>query len=201
MEKLNREAAAEFWSWFIRNELELSRIGNSEDPLMTDLMSKLHRIHEDLFFELGTNFEPHELVITAEGKRRLFPLVDELAASAPVIPQWKIVALKPPQGFDFVTNFEGSDYDPKTMWFLPMIRKQGEESLLGLRVGIPHLDLKKKAEAQTAVLIILDTALGERTAAEEIHYLDACPLPDAPADQGFIELMELPRYIEWKKKQ
>ena len=198
MNELSEEKSGKFWTWFIRNELELCDFRSSEDAILEVLLDRLHEVHRDFFFEVSVNAVPHELIITAQGKRSIFPVIDKFISSAPKIPSWKVIALKPPQGFDFVTSYNGVDYDPKSLWFLPLIKGTGSDSLLGLRVGIPELSAAKEKEAKFAVLIILDTALGERSAAEDIHYLEVCSLPSIPADEGFIEFTDLAKYIRWR---
>jgi len=201
MNELQRQHSEKFWTWFIRNELELCDIRSSEDPILEVLLDRLQQIHAGFFFEISINADPHELIISAAGKRELFSTVDEFVAGAPQIPSWKFIALKPPQGFDFVTTYQDVDYDPKTFWFLPMIKGTGNGALLGLRVGIPNFSPERKANAQFAVLIILDTALGERSAAEDVDYLEVDSLPTIPEKDGFIELSDLPKFILWRKNK
>ncbi len=110
--KFDKDNSDKFWSWFIRNEIELSNSRSADDPILDTLLAELQEIHSEFFFEIGTNFEPHELIITAEGKRNLFPVVDEFVAGAPRIPAWKFIALKPAQGFDFVTSYKGVERGP-----------------------------------------------------------------------------------------
>lgn len=99
-----------------------------------------------------------------------------------------------------MTNYRGVDYDPKTMWFLPMDGK-GNPPSLGLRVGIPNFSEQNITKAKFSVLIILDTGLGERSAAEDISYVEVVALPSNPADDGYIELVELPKYLRWRKRK
>lgn len=86
MSELTKERTDKFWSWFIQNEIQLSDNRLADSPILDTLLAQLHEIHPEFFFEIGTNFTPHEFIITAEGKNHLFPLVDELVASAPRIP-------------------------------------------------------------------------------------------------------------------
>lgn len=45
--------------------------------------------------------------------------------------------------------------------------------------------------------IVLDTGLGEVVCAERIKHLEVTTMPTNPADEGFIELNELPDYLDW----
>jgi hypothetical protein len=56
-----------------------------------------------------------------------------------------------------------------------------------------------RQDFENAVLAVLDTGLGELRAAEEIGHAEVGDLPAAPADHGWIELRELPQYLDWWK--
>jgi len=58
-----------------------------------------------------------------------------------------------------------------------------------------------KSRALNAVLVILDTGIGERSAALDIQHTEVTELPTDPASLGYIELPELADYIAWRKKR
>ncbi len=58
-----------------------------------------------------------------------------------------------------------------------------------------------KRTAHSAVLVILDTGLGERSAALDLQHTEVTELPTEPKSQGYIELPELADYIAWRKKR
>ena len=199
VKSLADSAKDKFWSWFIRHEVDLTEHQSADDPILDTLLEELQLVHPEFFFLISTNSNPHEFIVTVEAKRSLFSLVEEFVASAPRIPSWEIIALKPAQGFDFKTTYEGQQYDPKAMWFLPLIKRTNSASLLGLRVGVPNFSSQKQKEIQFATLVLLDTCLGERSVAEDIFHVEVGALPAHPAGDGYIELTELPKYIQWRK--
>jgi hypothetical protein len=99
------------------------------------------------------------LSLQPRGYQEDFPLVKAIIACAPNIRGWSFIALKPPMGFDFTTNYEGILFDPSSMWFLPLVSNSRPQEL-GLRVGVPNLIPAIKRQAGNAVLVILDTAFG-----------------------------------------
>jgi hypothetical protein len=103
-------------------------------------------------------------------------------------------------GFDFKTTYEGISFDPRSMWFLPLESSSCPQDL-GLRIAVPNFAPAIKRQAQNAVLVILDTALGERAAALDIQFVEVSALSDSPDADGYIELYELPTYIEWRKRK
>ena len=84
------------------------------------------------------------------------------------------------------------------MWFLPL-KSNSNPHQLGLRVGVPNFRTEIKREASNAVLVILDCAIGERSAALDVQYVETAALPANPEKEGYIELHELGQYIDWWK--
>ena len=58
-----------------------------------------------------------------------------------------------------------------------------------------------KTTAHSAVLVILDTGLGERSAALDLQHTEVTELPTDPESLGYIELPELADYVAWRKKR
>jgi hypothetical protein len=191
---------AEFWTWFAQHSNDLAQACSDTSPVLDELLQSLHGVHPDLYFEICTNSDPRELIVTAEGRRELFPLADVVVAAAPRIEGWVFTALKPPMGFEFQTRYEGTTFDPRSMWFLPL-ESQSNPAALGLRVGIPEFVHVQEKSTKNAILVILDTALGERSAASDIQHVEVTALPAKPDEQGYIELTELADYIAWKKRK
>ena len=191
----------EFWHWFQSHLSDFEALINPDAPFWDVAVSQLKRLNNRLWFELShPNGGTREFVITAEGHQEAFPIIDAIIASAPVIPGWTFIALKPPMGFDFENNYEGVRFDASTMWFLPLENVSRPQDL-GIRVGVPNFAPDTKRQAENAVLVILDTSLGERAAATDIQYVEVSPLPDSPDAHGYLPLPKLPSYISsWRKK-
>lgn len=202
-------ATSRFWTWFSANEAKLRTMAVSDDPLWHAALDQLQRVHTGLGFEVSP---PHrgrrDLVITAFGEKKLFPLVDALVAAAPRMENWAIVALSPAKGFDALVDFEGFTYDPKSIWFLPLGDTQHPPDPearwsignmfsgdFGIRFGVPGLRDGDHDGAAYAAARILEAVLGERQRAAEVQYIEIARLPDDPAKHGFIRLLELPAYI------
>jgi hypothetical protein len=191
----------EFWDWFLAHRSDFDTLKDPNMPFWNAAVAQLKSLDGHLWFELSSNVDgTREFIITAEGHHEAFPIVEAIAAQAPKVQGWKFIALKPPMGFEFVTNYEGIPFDPNVMWFLPLKRGSNRHDL-GLRIGVPNLSPANKRQAENAVLIILDTALGERVAALDIGYVEVAVLPESPRSEGYLELKKLPSYIEWHKRK
>lgn len=189
-----------FWQWFSKNLSNIESHKDENDKILDELLLQLHKYNENLFFELSTDDVENELIITAEGDSDQFESVRNLIAKSPNIRNWKFIAFKPALGFDFTIKYEGTEYNPAKLWFLPL-EDASDPSFFGIRIGIPNFNKKTHNHSEAAIYIILDTALGELTAAEEIHYIEAGSLPASPEKEGYIELTELKDYLDWMKKK
>ena len=189
-----------FWQLFAAHQREFSELSNPEDLFWDLALDELKKVDEHLWFELSAiDTAPREFIVTAEGHVETFPIVEALIDLAPKTKDWDFVALKPPMGFAFTTNYEGVLFEPSRMWFLPLeIPSRSHD--FGMRVGIEKLESTDKTRAHNAVLVILDTALGERSAALDVQYTEVAKLPKDPASLGYIELPELSDYIAWRKR-
>jgi hypothetical protein len=190
----------EFWAWFATHKLEFSRLALDE-PFWDIALEQIKKVDEHLWFELSRDSHPaREFIVTAEGHVSSFPIAETLVRLAPNIEGWAFIALKPPQGFQFTTTYEGTRFDPREMWFLPLESKSHPRDLC-VRIAVPGLDCTDKTTAHSAVLVILDTGLGERSAALDLQHTEVTELPTDPESLGYIELPELADYVAWRKKR
>jgi hypothetical protein len=190
-----------FWEWFALHEARFRSIDSSRDPRLDEILRRLHGFSPKLYFEIGGAPEgPTEFIVTAEGRRDLYSEVRRLIAAAPALDGWRFIAFKPAHGFDFVTDYEGVHVDPKRCWFMPLTSAKRPNSL-GLRIAVPDFQELRRDAFVTALLKVLDTALGELAAAEEIETVVVAPLPADPPRDGWIELIELPAYLMWRRRR
>jgi hypothetical protein len=191
----------DFWQWFVGHEAEFNSLSKPDQSFWDVALDELKKVDKRLRFELSNaDVSPREYIVTAEGYVDAFPAAEMLVDHAPEIGGWEFLALKPPMGFTFTTRYEGIFFDPAAMWFLPLDSPSNPQDL-GLRIGIAGLDSLDHTAAHNAVHVILDTALGERSAALDIQYTEIANLPGNPESEGYIQLSELPDYIIWRKRR
>lgn len=197
-----------FWDWFSKKSNQITDALNIDDSdetkkLLNELLKNLHAYCQNLFFEVGNdaNNKIKELIITAEGNSEFFNTAKELVESAPNLKNWRIIALKQPQGVDFQMNFEGMKFLPKEMWFLPLENKNKSDSI-GIRVCFKDfIRYSENNWRDSALKKLIETIIGEESFNTDIQYIDFGQLPNNPANEGYLELSELSDYIKWKKKQ
>ena len=126
-------------------------------------------VDEHLWFELSRDRRPvRELM--SEGQRTRQPISHGRTslASCPKVEGWSLCCLETCAGFEFTTTYEGTRFDPRRMWFLPL-KRESHLCDLGIRVAVPGLDRMDRSKAHNAILVILDTGLGARSDALDLQ--------------------------------
>jgi len=199
MEK--KESIEKFWDWWQRHRTEFDALVTPESPFWDRALRQLQRLDGRLWFELSEpGNEDREFVITAEGHQDAFPLVGEIVEFSPKISGWRFIPLKPPMGFDFTTRYEGILFKPREMGFIPLKGRRGSNAV-SLRIAIPNLGVASERQAYNAVAVILDTGLGERSAALDIQYFEIATPSERQLPEGYRELRKLPAYLKRRKKR
>lgn len=200
---LNPQQIQAFWNWLTAHQQSLDALETPDDPFWDELLARLQALHEGLWFEVSAKREEdpeRELVITAQGDWALFPLVEAMVAVAPELPGWTPVALKPPMGFEFSISYRGLELDPEDIWFEPLVDPDAPE-VLGLRMAIAGFNDDQEEDFANGLLLMLDVALGEKSAATEVDLVEVIDPPADPDDEGFLPFKELGSYLAWRKSR
>jgi hypothetical protein len=199
------DTTSQFWNWFKDNNKAYTFLNSvdeeAKEKLLNDFLEQLHKYCDNIYFEIGGYpDEDQELIITAEGDKNYFDQVEELVNAAPKIEGWRFIAFKPPMPHNFKSKWDDLELNTEDMWFLPLSNDKTQE--LGIRVCFNNQDLIQDNETLTPLLYkMLDTIVGEKSFALDIHYVDTDLLPDNPEEEGLYPILELPKYIEWHKSQ
>jgi hypothetical protein len=199
-------SASDFWQWFQTNNTKYLFLDEVDDDvkkqLLEELLSSLHQFSDKLFYEIGHHPDnaDQELVITASGDVNFFDKVEELVSVAPEIKDWKIIAFKPPMGFEFSIEYNGLVFEPSKTWFQPL-ELESRPLELGIRVCYSDFDEERNEDFIGGTFLMLDAGLGEKSTALDIKYLEVTELPEDPEEEGMLPLTQLPEYIEWLKNE
>lgn len=193
-----------FWDWFQENGQHLyqtvKRGEQLEEKFFDQLMPKLAEEGEGFYCLTGMHDEyTAELILTADGVAKNIPLVKELAAAAPNIPNWKITALKPPFPVETAGIFmEGYAFNSNTLSFYPAEHPQFPDEI---DIVVVHQDFKEtdRQFITQGVYIFIDNYLGELNSATTIDNLSITS-PDQ-ADGELIPIDKLKDYLVWREKE
>ena len=177
-----------FWEWFEDNASSLAAVKSGNDPILRKVIRELHRVHPNLDFEMGLSDNDWlEFIVSANGIREVFPVVEQLVACAPVLPNWKILAFRQPKGSVPEILYENFLLKAEDVWFSYKHRM----NKVDLTIYIRDLSPGNKEQAIGASFILLDTMLGEYLVATGVGFMEHKPLPDSPAARGFQPLSEI----------
>lgn len=184
------EPKESFWKWFSKNEDRIFRDIDSEDDgdlLYEEIISKLHRIDENLTFDTSPILSNNkkELYLSADGVGDSFHFVKELVEEAPTLNKWDVKAFRQRVSEDnYTVSFDDYTLSYSDVFFNSII----ENDELGIQLYIRNYD--DTIEMEHAVYLLLDGLLGEYDVATCIDAIDWYALKDADTDslQPIVEL-------------
>jgi hypothetical protein len=195
----NTEEAA-FWNWFIKNQSRFEHFERDQETLMNELGTALAAYKKGLVFEVGAEKEgARDFVISADGIQDLFPAVSKLAASAPKLTAWRIVAFRPRMDdySRFALEYAGHKFDPKKIWFYSRI-KDGRFDVIFYH---PSYRDEDRNLIISGTYILLDMAIGEYDVVTGIRHLDHQLLPPDPSAEQLKPFSEFRAAFDDFKKQ
>jgi len=143
-----KEAIAKFWSEFKSLKSDLEHLESTDDHAYIEVLAALQKLDSHLFLEFCSSPGVNELIVTAEGKKGLFPLVEEIVREAPEINGWELFALKPRRGFPITTRWEHTKVTIGDVLVVPVFRETGE---MGLRLYAPNLTESNENDIHNAL--------------------------------------------------
>jgi hypothetical protein len=162
------------------------------------LSRRVEALAEGIGVEIGgdaADASKMSIVFTASGDEDLFPLVDTIVSRAPKMRHWQVVALRPALGEDFEVSFEGWTVRAHDVWLRLHYPLKGSDRISieiattgGWRSG-------NKDAQQTAALMAVESALGERAFALMVTVQGFVVCPEAPSEAGWTALLEFARRV------
>jgi hypothetical protein len=176
---------ARFWKWFAQNAAAL-RSDTDLRSVMERISEELAKVDKGVFAEIGSEGDQRLLVLSVDGDKKLFPVVERLYAARPKVAGWKIVAFRQRDPELTVIEMDGKKLDPGAMKFVA--KKNGE--VLDVVIYVPNFT---SAKALGSILFVaLDHTVGEYDAEMRIGGIEWAKLESAPADaRPFAELPKL----------
>lgn len=187
-----------FWSLFRARADEIASIRSADEPVYDALLDQLQAIAPGLYLELSVGPGERELILTAEGQSKLFPVVRAAVAQAPRIEGWTILALKPRIEGMTTARWEGVAVEIDAVVFEPLDADDGE---LGIRMFVPGLDAGDVDAAHNALLRALDHLLGEERFALGVQFTQVLAAPEDFDPETHVPLRDLERFLDWRDKR
>jgi hypothetical protein len=177
-----------FWKWFEDNANSIAAVKSGNDPILQKIIRELRKVHPNLDFEMGLSDDDLlEFIVSANGIKSVFPVVEKLVACAPTLPNWKIIAFRQPKGSVEEILYENFLLKTEDVWFSYKRRMDKVD----LTIYIRNLTPGNEEQAIGASFILLDNELGEYLVATGIGFIEHKPLLENPAARGFQPLNEI----------
>jgi hypothetical protein len=183
-------AEVAFWRWFVAHKDEAATIRRADEPIANELGRELARVDPGLTFEVGANATDHELVVSADGIKSVFPSVKRVVAAAPAIPGWKITAFRPRGSTQLSVEIDGHRLAGDELMFRVLGTTSNTVDVALYVKGVQTVG----APLKQAVYLLLDTTLGEYDVESYLGDIDIEPGAAAPVDAR--PLTELPIVVD-----
>ena len=183
--------SSDFWDWFRENSEALKRIRSADSPEYAELQRRVAQLSPDIDAEIGgsPSSDDLELVFTAHGEQRCFPLIDQIVGDAPLLGGWRIRALKPPLLEDFSVRYGDQEITTREIW---LQIESTRDAPLRLAVAIRReSDSDQDRNRESAALLVIESFLGERAYALQIAVDRFVDLPNDPSAEGFVSLRDV----------
>lgn len=190
-------AEADFWAWFAKNEARLADAAKA-DPVgpMNEISDQLaKKVNPALIAELAIDPRPgqkNQVVITADGDRKLFGAVKTVAAAAPKLERWTVVAFRQRRPPEETLELSGHSYKVGDFSFREVGRSEGK-----LDVEIFARGAAKRGDERylQAAFILLDGIVGEYDMETKVGGITLTPVAGKPP-KGARPLPELAALVD-----
>jgi hypothetical protein len=177
-----------FWNWFTDEAPSLWTAPMVD--AMQRIQRELEKQHHGVFAELGSDGGGRLLVLTADGDRSLFPMIQQLFAARPKIKGWKIVAFRQREAKPFSKiSMNNRDLDPAALRYVA--RQKNDK--LDIKLYVPGYTEGDK-ELGLMAFLALDHTVGEYDVETKLGGIEVLPIAQAPTVSRALE--ELPGEID-----
>lgn len=180
-ERVEKDAA--FWKWVAANVEGLKAVKSGHEPVTEQLAAQLEMVAPGLVFELGVGREAFELIISADGKKDLFPVVQRLVAAAPKLPGTTVIAFRPRKDIDgFSMEVGAGKISGKELWYVASADPD-RKGLVAVDVFVSGMKSDDDDAMKNAAFMLLEAAVGEfdlETKVGTIEIKQAPPKIEAP---------------------
>ncbi len=194
-----KDPIEKYWNWFTINKDKLNNIDESnKDQKINMILSELNKIQPELSVEISNEENSiREMIISPEGDRKKFKIVQSIVEKAPKIEGWRIIAFRQPMGFDFTLAYQNIKLTPSELYFYPIKDKQSLDLIIYGK-GFSKYDYNTLAHYG---LIMMDNVLGEYDCVTKIRYYDFKDISEINDISELIPLIEIRNYIKQNTQQ
>jgi len=160
---------ANFWRWFRQNEPALLLVQTGREPVCGQLAVALQTVSPELTFEFGpAEHERREFIISADGIRDAFPAVKRLAAAAPSLEHWTVIAFRPGRPGPHVLTVGALTMTSADI----LVHAEPDGERTGLVLAMPGYHATPAKSYEQAAYLLLDALIGEYAVETRIGFIE-----------------------------
>ena len=206
--KINRskpKTIAEFWHWFEDNAETLKDAVLRQDDLQKEFIEpvfkNLEKISEGVFLLIGKEEDGTiDIIFTADGIIKNFPIVNSFVEQAPNIPDWKFTAFKPKVDLgDKGIHVKNLSITNTSLQFYPSIEEKYPDEINIHLVYTGEVSPEDLNLAENASFIYVENLIGEINLATRIDQLKFDPNP--ASDLELVSIEKLEAYLSMREKE
>lgn len=198
------ESFEDFWKWFSLHSDEFYQIivqGNEIETKFFDPLSQaLGQINKHIYYLVGINSNNKaELIFTAEGVVKHFPIVEKLVSLAPQMEKWDFITHKPASDMNRY-GIKMGDYsfsEEKIQFFVT--NHEAYPDLIDINLVYSDYSDEDKEVIINGCFIYLDNFLGELTFASVVD--DIRLVASVEPGTELIPISKLKEYLVWREKE
>ena len=194
----------DFWEWFANNEKNFFSTVKSRENIESNFFDKLahelNKLGNSYYFLTGMkNEHTAELIFTPDGSIKDIVFVEELVEAAPVLDNWKFIALKPDTHIEDMSIRMGDyEFSKENLFFYPIEHAQYPDEVDIVIVYEQYAD-NDKQQIISGVYIFLDNYLGELNSLTTIDHLTVTGRDNV--EKELIPIAKLKDYLIWREKE
>jgi len=173
----NQRENGEFWKWFYHKRFKIAQ---------PEIQIRLSKLADGLVCYVPTN---QRLILSADYKKDLFPVVEELFDSMPEIPDWEITLFRGRENVGSTFIYAGETYQTNDYYFVPYT----DGFSLALAI---YGDFDDSPQSGDAAIELLRRLLGEEDFTLGLTSINLASRTDEPDVEGMLPIRELPDYFE-----
>lgn len=187
-----------FWTWVAAHLDELKAVKTGHEPVTEALSKELEKVEPGLVFELGVGTKTFELIISADGDQKHFPMVKRLVAAATPLPGTTVIAFRPRKEVDgFSMQLGEQKLGGSNLWFTAKPDAE-HPGLIAVTLYVEGMTDATAEQMKNAAFMLLEAAVGEFDLETKIGVIDIVAAPARPT-AGQKKLKELPATLDgWK---
>lgn len=166
--KTKAASEEQFWKWFQSNEVMLFSFEKNQDEVFGKLSDQMRKLHKSLTFEFGPVSDgKREFVISADGIKEAFPIVERLHATAPKLNRWVFIKFRP-RRVPFDLEFKGVKVSASDVF----CTIESDRGKIGITVFLKGYKTEHQSVYPGITFLMLDQALGEFDVETKVGFIE-----------------------------